>query len=178
MQESISVKATRKYENKADVEAPMFANKTLTIALDGLVELTAGDDAPVTFHDFGTCPHAKTHFLTPTTLAAVKEVARKYLEGRGVMLSINDASLEFGGVIDNRDLIRLTRCHVSHRQGIDIDINGDRSGGLRSGDTFTRNQTSVVARDWLDDFFDREHMGRVPSAGLHWRLGFKAGGSR
>jgi hypothetical protein len=45
------------------------------------------------------------------------------------LLSFNDASLEFGGFFDKGTGNRADRCHVSHRKGIDVDINSIDSKG-------------------------------------------------
>lgn len=41
----------------------------------------------------------------------------------GIRLSLNDASLPFGGLLDNGTADRSSKCHETHRTGVDIDIN-------------------------------------------------------
>ncbi|WP_156820438.1 hypothetical protein [Thioalkalivibrio thiocyanodenitrificans] len=106
------------------------SGEDLLIAVPGLVRITS-ELAHVGFGDRGGCPHdPKPHWLTPGTLETVITLADIYYIETGRMLSLNDASLEHGGVIANklRDIsptkeARDAHCHDSHRQGIDIDFN-------------------------------------------------------
>lgn len=111
--------------------------KELRIAIPGLVRITS-DLAHIGFADTGGCPHnPKPHWLMPHTHQKVNTLADIYHIETGRMLSINDASLEYGGVIANklRDIsptknARDAHCHGSHRQGIDIDLNRVDTGGM------------------------------------------------
>lgn len=42
----------------------------------------------------------------------------------GIKLSLNDASLPLGGVIDSASDSTTAPCHATHRTGVDIDVNG------------------------------------------------------
>jgi hypothetical protein len=71
----------------------------------------------------------KSHYLTNNALLGVEGMARLYKLNTQGLLSFNDASLEFGGFFDRGTENRAARCHVSHRKGIDVDINSIDSKG-------------------------------------------------
>jgi hypothetical protein len=95
--------------------------------------------------------------------------ASKYYGDTGVMFSVNDASLQYGGVIDNKGGTRLRRCHKSHRKGIDIDINNAKSGGITGNTTREINGVSRNVLNYVNDIFLDQNMKKIPSTGLHWR---------
>lgn len=109
------------------------ASTEIQIKITGLVEVTS-ENAPVIFSDGGSCPHSVLpHWLTGGALSRLHLAAQIYLLQTGNKLSLNDASLPMGGVIDNKLSAgggRDAACHVSHRQGIDLDINLTDSGGV------------------------------------------------
>ena len=74
----------------------------LLIAIPGLVQITV-DHGPVGFVDGGGCPHdPKPHWLTERTRNKVIGLASVYYGLTNRELSLNDASLPYGGVIANR----------------------------------------------------------------------------
>lgn len=110
-----------KFEEQSDL---------LNIEIPGLERITTADG--VVFAYGGGCPHSPpAQFFTPTSYARMSFVAWKYADKTGAKLSLNDASLPYGGVVDNGDSGggRDNKCHVSHRVGIDIDINNANSVG-------------------------------------------------
>ena len=61
---------------------------------------------------------------------ALAKLDQAYRVNFGHRLSFNDASLEFGGILDNKNNNgRDEKCHDSHHRGIDIDINEIDEGG-------------------------------------------------
>ena len=76
-----------------------------------------------------TTTDRNSHFLTNMALLGAEGMASLYKLNTDGILSFNDASLSFGGFFDKGTLNRADRCHVSHRKGIDIDINSIDSKG-------------------------------------------------
>lgn len=68
-----------------------------------------------------TSTQRRSHYVTPAMRDFIGTLAGRFYSTEGVALSLNDASLEFGGFFD--DGVRNASCHVSHRQGNDIDVN-------------------------------------------------------
>lgn len=97
----------------------------ITLSIEGLVQLSAAN-GHLAFHDGGSCPHSPLpHWLTPSTRSRVISMAAQYYYLTGRYISVNDASLPLGGVVANQSGGgRDAACHKSHRQGIDIDLNG------------------------------------------------------
>jgi hypothetical protein len=100
------------------------AEKELRIAIPGLIQITQ-DHAPLAFADGGTCPHDPSpRWLTPNTRSRVMTLASIYHLTTGRLLSLNDGSLPYGGVLAKRRVaVETDLCHGSHRQGVDIDLN-------------------------------------------------------
>jgi len=98
----------------------------ITLSIMGLVQISAAN-GHFAFHDGKTCPHSPLpHWLTPTARSKMISLAAQYYYLTGRYLSLNDASLPLGGVIANQNGGgRDAACHKSHRQGIDIDLNGE-----------------------------------------------------
>src|SRR5690606_8750968 len=114
------------------------ANHDIDIKLSELVYLAQGTGTSFIYADGGGCPHlvddapgsTYAHYLTPTMRDGVIELAVMYNANTGSNLSFNDASLPFGGRFDNESGGgRTSECHQSHRQGIDIDVNGPDATG-------------------------------------------------
>ncbi len=82
--------------------------------------------------DGGTCPgHAPLpDFMTPAAAAELPVGLDAYFDtAGGIYLGYNDASLEWGGKIDQGT--RNSQCHLGHRMGIAIDIESKDRGGRR-----------------------------------------------
>lgn len=121
---------------KFDVKLPEFDGEPayigeateidITLSIMGLVQISAAN-GHFAFHDGKTCPHSPLpHWLTPTARSKMISLAAQYYYLTGRYLSLNDASLPLGGVIANQNGGgRDAACHKSHRQGIDIDLNGE-----------------------------------------------------
>ncbi|HEX7048045.1 MAG TPA: hypothetical protein VF275_10805 [Gammaproteobacteria bacterium] len=119
-----------RYKEDGTLEKFEPASDLLNIEIPGLERITTADN--VVFAYGGGCPHnPPAQFFTPTSYAKMSFVAWKFFEKTGEKLSLNDASLTYGGVIDNGDGGggRDKKCHVSHRVGIDIN-NADSAGKL------------------------------------------------
>jgi len=111
---------------------------TIDVRVPGLVQLVEGP----TFDTIGpTTIHPNTHWLTEGMHARVIELARIFYENHhGKKLAYNDGSLQFGGKFDlhrqwgNPDpeciykhpdgrMIQYSQgCHLTHRQGVDLDL--------------------------------------------------------
>ena len=151
----------------------------LRIAVPDLVRITE-DLGPVGFVDGGGCPHdPKPHWLTPRTRALVLELAEIYHEKTARKLSLNDASLPLGGVIANRGGAgRNARCHGSHRQGIDIDINRVDMGGMNmTVETVAQRDTTMILLEFMDEMVEdlggslhHSHNNDGQLTSIHWRL--------
>lgn len=97
----------------------------------------------------------------------------------GHRLSFNDASLKFGGVIDNntgskekpkpggRDSI----CHVSHRRGVDIDVNKTDEGKLNVVEEIIEiNGERYLIEDYINDVAVRLGLKRIEEkSSIHFR---------
>ncbi|MCW8918671.1 MAG: hypothetical protein OQL08_07630 [Gammaproteobacteria bacterium] len=69
----------------------------------------------------------RSHYVLPYMETLVTTLAKWYtLNTGGLKLSYNDASLEYGGFFDKGNNDNLTqRCHLTHREGLDIDVNSN-----------------------------------------------------
>ncbi|HET9679604.1 MAG TPA: hypothetical protein VFP95_03465 [Gammaproteobacteria bacterium] len=160
--------------------------RRITVGFQGFQEITTSN-TPVIFVDGGTCPgHGQLpHWFTLEALQGVQAVAQIYYETIGNKLSLNDASLPLGGLIDNSyGGGRASKCHVSHRQGIDIDINKVDSGGALLRDVYNDNGELVaqctthavkgvdICLDrYLNGLFYHEAFDRIKEGGsIHYRL--------
>jgi len=115
----------------------------------------------------------RSHYLTSNALIGVTSTAKLYKTNTQGMLSFNDASLAFGGFFDKGTLNRDEACHVSHRKGIDIDINSIDSKGR---DIWFDNFTGING-NYSILFFELERYAkfnggiRVPERGsIHYRF--------
>jgi hypothetical protein len=116
----------------------------------------------------------------------VVALAELYQEKTGRMLSLNDASLQLGGVIAKS---RITpeheavekdtpRCHGSHRIGVDIDINRVDMGGKNMAvETIEVLDKETTLLEFMDDEVEQRRgslhhsynrSGELTS--IHWRL--------
>lgn len=88
------------------------------------------NDGPIIFADGGTCPHEPyANWFLLSTKDRMIAIAETYFYLTGRKLSLNDSSLKYGGVIDNKHGGgRESDCHISHRRGNDIDLNKADSG--------------------------------------------------
>lgn len=194
--EQIKVSATR----PAVGEDPEVTaeDQTLEVAyrVPDLVEVSPQTETDTVFADGGSCPHSLTPgsgedlalWLSPETRQHLRAVARLYRSDTGRMLSINDGSLPFGGLFENNvnksaPDPRNNRCHVLHRTGRDIDVNGTDSGGKHINCTLTQaaagctpdtvalpNQQTVLLRDYLTKLIGQEGGERVPEGTIHYRF--------
>lgn len=158
------------------------ADEALRIAVPGLVRITH-DNAPLAFADGGTCPHDPSpHWLTPNTRSRVMTLASIYHLTTGRLLSLNDASLPYGGVLATRRVSsEADLCHGSHRQGIDIDFNSvDRLVGTPGqeppGENMRTTNIDFRGEQWaLLDYVDfwAEKLGGTDYHGtnsIHYRF--------
>jgi hypothetical protein len=113
-----------------EVTAPEVETE-LQIRYPGLVPVDAGPISAVANYGTG-CPHDPVpSWMTIYSAANLADVAIEYKRLTGRQLSLNDASLPYGGLFDNRGGAgRNSRCHASHRVGVDIDINSQDDGGV------------------------------------------------
>jgi len=120
-------------------------DKELRIAIPGLIQITQ-DNAPLAFADGGSCPHDPSpHWLTPNTRSRVMTLASIYHLTTGRLLSLNDGSLPYGGVLAKRRVaVETDLCHGSHRQGVDIDLNSsDRLVGTPGQEPIGENMRTT-----------------------------------
>jgi hypothetical protein len=98
---------------------------------DGSKYLIAGTGGPCDTPHNPTplsAPSRQSHYVTPSMSGRLIELANRYFIGtadasgqNGAMLSFNDASLPLGGFFD--DQTGKGKCHVTHRFGVDVDLN-------------------------------------------------------
>lgn len=86
-----------------------------------LYTLRGGFAAPCDTGHNDTGTQRRSHYVTPPMRDFIGTLAGRFYRFEGVKLSLNDASLQFGGFFD--DGIGSAQCHASHRYGIDIDVN-------------------------------------------------------
>lgn len=156
---------------------------TLDIRHPGLFRVDAAGISAI--RNLGTgCPHDPgAEWMTGNSGRRLRGVTESYLDGTGRMLSLNDASLPFGGFFDNGNGGgRVSPCHVSHRVGVDIDLNRIDSGGKKIrcrkdegpgcvADTETVNGTPVDLIDYVDDLFERKVGRRILEGNsIHYRF--------
>lgn len=94
-----------------------------------------------------TVQHTNNHNVTSKTIAGLLELARKYHTeiNPGASLYLNDASLAWGGLMD--DSGKWKPPHSSHRKGDAIDIRAD-SANQKTGEVpiaFFRNMQALTA---------------------------------
>jgi hypothetical protein len=147
---------------------------TLRIEVPDLVQLTSAN-SPVIFADGGSCPHERLpHWFTHNSLDRMHALAQAYTLVTGRRLSVNDASLPYGGIIDNKLSKgggRDAACHVSHRDGVDVDLNRRDSGNV---DVLTEKMT-VNGREqpvimWITALVERFGGFRVLEETIHYRF--------
>jgi hypothetical protein len=110
---------------------------TLDVSVEGLLELEAGGPG----HDHiivrsGTVAHPKGSHGVADTLDRIRNIAGAYMEVTQRQLSLNDISLPKGGMFDLNSNFSVANTtgngHVSHRKGIDVDINSLDGGGVQT----------------------------------------------
>lgn len=119
----------------------------------------------------------RSHYLTSNTLLSVESMAAEYLVAANATLSFNDASLGYGGFFDAGDNSNRTlRCHVSHRKGVDLDVNRIDSQGRNLWDTNNTvpgaNGAPEPILSVLDNLATAEGGYRIPEPGvsIHYRF--------
>lgn len=184
--DTITIQPTRPHTDTLPPRIGDAVERQITVGFMGFQEITA-TNAPVIFADGGTCPgHGQLpHWLTPVALQGAQAVAQIYYDTTGNKLSLNDASLPLGGLIDNQyGGGRNAECHVSHRQGIDIDINKVDAGGallrdvynddgelVARCDTFPKHGIDVCLDQYLNGLFYQEAFSRIEEGNsIHYRL--------
>ncbi|MFA5509172.1 MAG: hypothetical protein WC423_27365, partial [Vulcanimicrobiota bacterium] len=144
---------------------------SLHIKVPDLVEMI-DEIAPVVFADGGTCPHS-AHWLTQNSRSRLYVISEIYHYRTGRKLSLNDASVAYGGVIDNKLPAggRDAACHVSHRLGNDIDLNKMDSGGVDTLESpVTSGEKTPLIVDWLTRLVSKFGGERMPEATIHFRF--------
>jgi hypothetical protein len=153
-----------------DTEWEVTDQREFDIKVSGLVEV-ASSSADHEFIYGGGCPHnPEARWLTLEMSAKVGALSNWYRTKFGVQLSLNDASLQFGGFFDN-DLNdgggRAGRCHGSHRQGIDVDVNRYDRGGSNIRTTLVGKTTRL---ELLTQYADLLWLEQIPEgASIHYR---------
>ena len=117
--------------------------------------------------DGGTCPgHAPMpDFLTPAAAARLPGALDVYFNtAGGIYLGYNDASLGWGGKIDQGT--RNSQCHLGHRMGIAIDIESQDMAGrdLRTGMFDGQALMSLLLDAMITGCFERNYA----SSGIHF----------
>lgn len=168
----------------------------IDIRVPTLARMAADTESDMVFADGGSCPHTTgtpgdaedaAAWVTAETRFALRLVAQDYFAATGRLLSINDGSLPFGGFFDNQTSRpqpdpRDKRCHLYHRIGRDIDINGTDSGGRRLNctalqqrngcvaDTITIGGVSYPLLEFLHRLFRTRGAVPVPEPTVHYRF--------
>jgi hypothetical protein len=104
------------------------------IRVPGLTALEETSDSNFVFHQHATnCAHAPAaRYMTADTKRLATLLAGLYSLDLQRILSFNDASTEFGGLLDRAIAgQRDVACHESHRRGIDFDLNRTDGGDLQ-----------------------------------------------
>lgn len=163
----------------------------LRIEIPGLVPLDtsgfhytlAGTGSPVDLrHNLDAVNPALrlSHYVTENMFFTVQAMADIFFGETGIVLSLNDGSLQYGGIFDESDADRTADIHDTHRFGVDIDVNrGGPRGCPNPADpdnlsclakhpdyppTFTR-------RDVLTDIVERDLFGMEMIEGpIHYRF--------
>jgi len=197
LKERITANAKRELSEPNEVVDAEQVETELTIRVPGLVDFTDGlwrsMDEPKQEQRRGAGPHPEYGFyiayaggcphqppavwVTPDLRDAIIGINAVYRHYFDENLSFNDGSLEWGGKIDNSYIKedeggRDTRCHRSHREGIDIDVNRfDTSGtGLVSGvdesGLIIPNERGMEL-ERIARYFGAHRLG---STGIHFRI--------
>jgi len=113
-------------------EVEKFGRAELKIRVPGLVPLDETGDlytlrgsfvTPCDIQHNDSSTLRRSHYVTSDMILFIHALAHVFKSVEGVKLSFNDASLEFGGFFDDGVKDRSERCHVTHRHGVDIDVN-------------------------------------------------------
>lgn len=103
--------------------------------------------------------HERNHFGTEDMLVQVQSLAALYRATHFDTLSINDLSLEHGGLFDIANDWTTKPGHVWHREGKSVDIDGKTVGGL---------SVDLVS---LTFFARALGLFRAPESSIHYELG-------
>lgn len=151
----------------------------LAIKVPGLVELGSAANH---FAYKGGCPHTPNgdpadgvaRYVTPEMGGRMTTLNDYYRLWTGNHLSFNDASLPYGGFFDNGGKGGMdSRCHFSHRRGIDIDVNRwDWAGDNNIRSTpITFDGDKQLLLNMLDRMAGLLQMERIPEdTSIHYRI--------
>lgn len=143
IQENVTVKVIN-----PDTNEELESSGTLDIRIPGLSSLNAQSGPYILLGSFKTScdkqhndssTQRRSHYLKERVVLGVEAVANEYLSRTDAMLSFNDGSLEYGGFFDKGSNLRSERCHISHRKGIDIDLNK-----IDTGNNNIRDKKEIV----------------------------------
>lgn len=124
----------------------------------------------------------RSHYVTPSTYEMVQRLNDRWLAEGGDNLCLNDASLPFGGFFDNGGSTRGTkeqepnkdtRRHVSHRRGIDIDVNVRANAPCTEDldQLMTVRGKEVTKRERLDEIAQQEFgLMKAREEPIHYRF--------
>ncbi|MBI2380901.1 MAG: hypothetical protein HYV16_09120 [Gammaproteobacteria bacterium] len=161
----------------ATADDPELAGPTTTFNLDiklsNLINVLDLGGSVLTTADGGTCPHEpQPRHMTFLAASLVVKIATEYQLETEAKISVNDASLPWGGIIDNKHANgKDASCHVSHRKGIDIDINRvDSTGHDIATATSTFGGRLLTRLEWITIAFQHERAFKVPEEPLHYRF--------
>lgn len=177
-------------ENGVDPEiiAKEKSVQNLKISVPGLSLLTASSGY-FSFRDFGSCVHSEpVNYVTSAYRSKLIALSAVYYAKTGMRLSLNDASLPWGGFIANfkgtkkedgesvtYDGGRDAPCHKSHRFGIDVDLNKDEwitaadRGRDINVEEVEEGDRSVTAITYLTSLMKRYGACRVIEEPIHYR---------
>lgn len=121
----------------------------------------------------------RSHYVTSNTYNKIQKLNDLYIAKTGAPdLCLNDASLMYGGFFDNGgsgravkgESVKPYKCHVSHRRGIDVDVNVT-SCLDNLNDTVLVNGVAKPKRLILDKLADDE-LGafKVTEEPVHYRF--------
>lgn len=189
LMENLSVKLKRPAEDGApEIVVTDTSDMNLKISVQGLQLLTSSNGY-FSFRDFGSCQHsAPVNYVTPAFGSVLISASAVYYAKTGMRISLNDASLPWGGVIANfvgskkqgGTLVsysggRDAPCHKSHRFGIDIDVNknewlsANQPGRDINVETVVEGQRTETALEYLTSLMRRYGACRVYEEPIHYR---------
>jgi hypothetical protein len=188
VEERIRAIASRQTETPSGVAESEELETRITTSFGGLVDFTDGlweslgppspgagrRSPPHPEHGFdiaygGSCPHQPPAvWVRPVVRTKIINLNEEYHAAYGSSLSFNDASLQLGGKIEDLGKGgRNARCHISHRAGIDIDINGRDRGDVNIWEAVDTN--GVPRFESLRDLASQHDLYLVASGGIHFR---------
>jgi len=156
---------------------------TLDIKIPDLIPMKEGiNDGEFLFVYGGSCLHNPTaRWVIPSMKSRLVLLDAIYKNKFGHRLSFNDASLPFGGVIDNNTGTELnpkpggrdSECHVSHRQGIDIDLNRKDEGKINIlTETYLLNGRDIKRIGYVTKMAELLKLNKIKERDgqIHYRL--------